>query len=261
MSEREKILRYYRSAGEEEIAAKLVDAAESVARNTKVKVSEFLDPHGFSMAETVAAHYSEVRLEAFGGYEGAERTKAAFVQPDFSGQISYNIAVLAVAWDKRFTQLSHRDVLGAVLGAGLDRGVIGDIVMNSDGCFILIDKAITDFLLSALTQIGTTSVAVSEVALDQIPPKEEKLKEIRTTAASLRLDVIAAAGFGTSRTRMADDIVANKVKLNWQEARKTDQAVKAGDIISMRGRGRLEVSEILGTTKKGRLSLLLKRYV
>jgi RNA-binding protein YlmH len=260
MSEREKILRYYRSAGEGEIAAKLVDAAESVARNTKVKVSEFLDPHGFSMAEIVTAHYNGVRLETFGGYEGAERIKAAFVQSDFSGQISYNIAVVAVAWDKRFAQLSHRDVLGAALGVGLDRGVIGDIVMSSDGCFIIVDKTIIRFLLAGLTQIGPTSVSVSEGTLDQIPPKEEKLKEIRTTAASLRLDVIAAAGFGTSRTRMADDIVANKVKLNWQETRKSDQSIKAGDIISMHGRGRLEVSEILGTTKKGRLSLLLKRY-
>lgn len=261
MSEREKILRYYRSAGEGEIAEKLVDAAESVARNTKVKVSEFLDPHGYSIAETVAAHYSGVRLETFGGYEGAERIKVAFVQEDFRGQVPYNIAVLMIMWDKRFVHLSHRDVLGAVLGVGISRDVLGDIVMSSDGCFILIDKAIIRFLLAGITQIGTTSVTVSEGTLDQVPPKEEKLKEIRATAASLRLDVIAAAGFGTSRTKMADDIVANKVRLNWQEVRKSDQTIKAGDIISMRGRGRLEVSEILGTTKKGRLSLLLKRYI
>ena len=261
MSEREKILRYYRGAGESDIALRLVDAVENVARNTKVRVSEFLDPHGLSMAETVVAHYSGVHLENFGGFAGAERVKAAFIQTDFSGQVSYNIVALAISWDKRFVHFSHRDVLGAVLGVGIERAVLGDIVMSSDGCFVIIDKNLSEFLVNGLTQIGNTSVSVSVVELDQIPPKEEKLKEIRTTAASLRLDVIAAAGFGTSRTKMADDIVADKVKLNWQETRKSDQAVKAGDMISMRGRGRLEVSEILGTTKKGRFSLLLKRYI
>lgn len=261
MSEREKILRYYRAEGEGDIAAKLVDAAESVARNTKVKVSEFLDPRGFAIAETVSAHYEGVRLEAFGGYQGAERVKVAFVQQDFAGKISYNLTAVAIQWDKRFAHVGHRDVLGAVLGLGIERGVLGDIVMSSDGCYVVLDKTLSDFLLTGLTQVGATSVTVSEINLAEIPPKEEKLKEIRTTAASLRLDVIAAAGFGTSRTKMADDIVADKVKLNWQGVRKSDHAVKAGDIISMRGRGRLEVSEILGTTKKGRLSLLLKRYM
>ena len=79
--------------------------------------------------------------------------------------------------------------------------------------------------------------------------------------ASLRLDAIAAAGYGMSRTRMADDIVAAKVKINWQEAKSPSQAVKVGDVISMRGRGRVEVVEIPGQTKKGRYSILLRRFI
>lgn len=77
----------------------------------------------------------------------------------------------------------------------------------------------------------------------------------------MRLDVVAAAGFGVSRSKMAEDIQIDKVKVNWQEAKSSSQSVKAGDIISMRGRGRVEVCEVFGQTKKGRTSVLLKRFM
>ena len=51
MSEREKILRYYRASGEGDLAARLLDAGENAQRNRKYKVSEFLDPHGYSWHE------------------------------------------------------------------------------------------------------------------------------------------------------------------------------------------------------------------
>ena len=97
--------------------------------------------------------------------------------------------------------------------------------------------------------------------LDSIVPREERCKEISATVASLRVDSIAAAGFGTSRSRAAADIEADKLKLNWQSVKNVSQAVKEGDVISLRGRGRLEVAEVRGQTKKGRVGVLLKRYL
>ena len=98
-------------------------------------------------------------------------------------------------------------------------------------------------------------------ALEAIAPKEERCKEIRATVASLRVDSIAAAGFGSSRSRAAADIAADKLKLNWQSVKNASQTVKEGDVLSMRGRGRLEVAEVRGQTKKGRTGVLLKRYL
>ena len=109
--------------------------------------------------------------------------------------------------------------------------------------------------------IGAAPVVVSPLSLSEIAPRVERVKEIKTTVASLRLDVVAAAGFGTSRTTMSDEIGVGKLKVNWQDAKKSDQAIKTGDIISMRGRGRVEVCEVLGQTKKGRTSILLKRFM
>ena len=117
------------------------------------------------------------------------------------------------------------------------------------------------YFLENLKDIGSAGVTVTEDDLAAIAPKEERCKEIRATVASLRIDSIAASGFGSSRSRAAADIAADKMKLNWQPVKSASQTVKEGDIISMRGRGRLEVAEVRGQTKKGRTVVVLKRYI
>jgi RNA-binding protein YlmH len=261
MSEREKILRYYRASGDAEIAARLVDLAEATARSRKYRVSEFLDPYGLSIAETVAAHFERLKLVAEGGYPGAERVKAAFVDEDFPGTLDFALAALDINVDVRYYQISHRDVLGAVLGLGLKREVIGDIIMGGRGCQLICEESIAEFINRNLVKIGAATVEIEPLPLSSIAPREERVKEIRTTVASLRLDVIAAAGFGTSRTRMTEEIAADKLKVNWKDAKNAAQSVKPGDILSMRGRGRVEVCEVLGQTKKGRFSIFLKRFI
>lgn len=261
MSEREKILRFYRASGESDLAARLVDLAEAAVKSRRYKTSEFLDPFGLSIAETVAAHYPRVRLETDGGYPGAERVKAAFIEEEFRGKPDYGITALTAEVDVRYYSISHRDVLGAVLALGIKREMVGDIVMTGRGCQVVVDAGLAEYITGNFKKIGPAPVELTVIPLADIAPKEEKVKEIRATVASLRLDTVAAAGFGTSRSQMTEEIEAAKVKLNWQDAKGPSQAVKAGDIISMRGRGRVEIVEILGQTKKGRTSIYLKRFI
>ncbi|MDU4959839.1 MAG: YlmH/Sll1252 family protein [Sporomusaceae bacterium] len=260
-SEREKIIRYYRASGDAELAAKLLDAAEAALRYRKYKITDFLDPFGFTVAETIAAHYPRLRLDASGGYAAAERVRAVFSDEDFAGEADYGIAALRIEFDPRYYQLTHRDVLGALTGLGLKREVIGDIIMLPDGCQVIIDAAMAAFALQQLSKIGTAPAKSELLPLEQLAAKEERQKEIRTTVASLRLDVVAAAGFGVSRSKMAGDIALDKLKVNWQDAKSSSQTLKPGDIISMRGRGRVEISDIIGQTKKGRISIVLKRFL
>lgn len=83
MADREKILRYFRAGGDEELAAKLLDLAEGAHRSRKFRVSEFLDPHGCNVAEIIAANFDNVQLVTGGGFKNAERMKVAFVSEDF----------------------------------------------------------------------------------------------------------------------------------------------------------------------------------
>ena len=112
-------------------------------------------------------------------------------------------------------------------------------------------------------KIGVCAAQATDHCARQIRSKmfvcTARILKIRATVASLRLDSVAAAGFGVSRTQMTEEIQAEKVKVNWKDAKNASQNVKAGDIISFRGRGRVEVVEITGQTKKGRRGVLLKR--
>ena len=257
---KEKIIRYYKGTEGEEMAVKLVDFAEQALKNQKYKLSGFLTPFEQSMAETIAKTLGGLNVEFDGGFDGAERRRVAFCHEDFAGTPAFEIAVIKAQWNGEFARLSHRDVLGSVLSLGVDREVVGDIIATKEFAKILVDKKIAEYFVTNLKRIGDASVEVTLDELSEIAPKEERVKEIKATVASLRADSIAAAGFGMSRSKAATEIAADKVKLNWQSVKNAAQSIKEGDVLSMHGRGRLEVAEVRGQTKKGRIGVLLKRF-
>ena len=106
-----------------------------------------------------------------------------------------------------------------------------------------------------------TSQLATQMSKDQNKKKEEKIKEVRTTVASLRLDAVASSGFSVSRTKLVSAINAGLLQVNWQPAKGASQEVKEGDVISMRGRGRIKVEAITGTSRKGRIGVYLKRFM
>ena len=260
METREKIIRYYKGTEGEHMAVKLVDFAAQAVRNRKYKLTGFLTPFEQNMAETIANSLGDLHVEFDGGFVGAERQRAAFCHEDFEGTPVFEIAVIKAEWNGEFARLSHSDVLGSIMSLGVDREFIGDIIATKNFARIIVDKKICDYFVANLTKIGNTSVNTLADELENISPKEERVKEIKATVASLRADSIAAAGFGMSRSKAATEISAEKVKLNWQTVKNASQSIKEGDVLSMRGRGRLEVSEIRGQTKKGRIGILLKRF-
>ena len=261
MDAKEKIIRYYKGTEAEKSAVKLVDFATQALKNRKYKLSGFLSPFEQETAGTIANSLGGLKVEFDGGFFGAERQRAAFCHEDFEGTPVFEISVIKAEWNGEFARIGHRDILGSILGLGIDREVVGDIIATKDFARIIVDKKMVDYFFANLNKIGNVSVKVEIDELENIAPKEERVKEIKSTVASLRIDSIVAAGFGMSRSKAAAEISAEKVQLNWQTAKNSSQSIKAGDILSMRGRGRLEVSEITGQTKKGRIGVLLKRYL
>ena len=260
MDAKEKIIRYYKGTEGERSAVKLVDFAMQAVKNRKYKLSGFLSPFEQEMAGTIANSLGDLTVEFDGGFVGAERQRVAFCHEDFAGTPAFEISVVKAEWNGEFARLGHRDILGSILSLGVDRECVGDIIATKDFARIIVDKKMADYFSANLTKIGNVTVKTEIDELENIAPKEERIKEIKATVASLRADSIAAAGFGMSRSKAAQEISAEKIKLNWQTVKNSSQAVKAGDVLSMRGRGRLEVSEITGQTKKGRIGVLLKRF-
>lgn len=259
--QREKVLRYYRGSGEDELASRLLDWADQANRQSRFKTGFFLDPRGQEIAETVGNLFPNLEVAFEGGYPGAERQKVAFVHEDFFGEPDFGIDALAIRWDGRYDRLGHRDILGALLGLGIERELLGDVIMKGDTAQVLGERQIISFIKENMIQAGSAKVTVENLDREEIEPREEKVKEIRATVASLRLDAIAAAGFSTSRSKMASDIESERLKLNWQDVNSPSRAVKSGDIISCRGKGRVEVVEVGKETKKGRTVVVLRRYI
>lgn len=257
---KDKIIRYYKGTEGESMAVKLVDFAAQAIKSRKCKLTGFLSPFEQEMAGTIANSLGELHVDFYGGYRGAERQRAAFCHTEFPGTPNFEIAVIRAEWNGEFARLGHRDVLGSIMSLGVDREYIGDIIATKDFARLLVDKKMCDYFTANLTQIGSTAVKTTVDELENISAKEERTKEIKSTVASLRVDSIAAAGFGMSRSKAAQEIAAEKIKLNWQTVKNASQSIKEGDILSMRGRGRLEVAEIRGQTKKGRVGVLLKRF-
>jgi RNA-binding protein YlmH len=116
-----------------------------------------------------------------------------------------------------------------------------------------------DFLSMSLTQVRSVPVKTQQIDQSEIKVRPPSKKEITTVEASLRLDAIASAGFGISRSKMVDSIASGDVKVNWQEITQASHNIKAGDLIAVRGKGRLEIGEV-AVTKKQRYRVNLVRY-
>lgn len=257
---REKLIKFYKGTEGEDAAIRMIDLATQALKTQKYKLTGFLTPFEQEIAGTIANTLGSLKLDFNGGYEGAERQRAAIQHEDFPGTPDFEIAVLDAKWNSEFVRLSHRDVLGSIMSLGLERWCVGDIIATKELARIIVDKKVADYFIANLTHIGESRVDVTLGDISSIAPKEERVKEIRATVASLRVDSIAASGFGMSRSKAADEIKAEKIKLNWQTVKNASQSIKQGDILSMRGRGRLEVAEVRGETRKGRIAVLLRRY-
>jgi RNA-binding protein YlmH len=258
---RDRIIRYYKGTDNGELAARLIDLADNVAKGRPYAVSEFVSPGAVQIGETIQAHVPSLVLKTFGGYEGAERVKLAFVNTDFEGAVDYGITACRASWDARYRLLGHRDVLGLLMTLGIDRAHFGDIIMSDNSAVILVDTSLYQYIQQNFVKIARVAVTIDAMPLKDILPRQEKTKEIKTTVASLRLDAIASSGFGISRTKAAEAIKGDRVQVNWQVAKGPAQDVAEGDVISLRGKGRMELVQITGISRKGRIGVLLKRYM
>lgn len=174
-------------------------AKSSYLKNIPV-FSDFLSMNELSLLYSLESKLSGVRVETYGGYEFAERQMAKFVSDALFYDCSYPIKMLKIApAHKKFAEaLSHRDYLGSILGLGLERNVLGDLVLKDQSCYVYCHERIAEFLLSELTKVKHTFVTVSECRDDMEVQLE--LKEVRGIVSSLRVDAVIAMVYQLSRS-------------------------------------------------------------
>lgn len=196
-----------------------------------------------------------------GGYDGAERRILAFL-PDWCEAFDTGDAVAALRCTFRADEApTHRDFLGSLMALQITRERVGDILVCADGADVLVDAALAPHLCENWTSAGRTALRVSRIDLAALRIPPQKVRLIRDTVATLRLDAVAAAGFSLSRGRAAELIASGRVQKNHRDILKSDAPVAQGDVISARGLGKFELSEVGGLSKKGRTGIVIKRYL
>ena len=259
MLPKEDLLKYSEN---KETLARIIDRAEQAIRTWEPIATDFLSPPELLEAQTAFAKLTDIHTIAGGGYPQAERQRMVIARSEIplEGE-KVPLSALSIAGNFLFDTASHRDFLGSLLGTGLVRDKVGDIiVLGERGAQAIVVPELVEFLSSALNQVRSVPVKTGLMELSELRVREPKKKEMTTVEASMRLDAIASAGFGMSRSKMADMISAGDVRINWKPVTQTSHKVQTGDLVAIRGKGRLEIGEV-AITKKERYRVQLTRLV
>ena len=198
-----------------------------------------------------------------GGYPDAER-QVAFFLPDWMDEPPIEETLQAVQIKPGFGTPGHRDYLGAILGLGLERSCVGDLLADPERedtfyAVILADKQ--EFVNAELTGAGHCTVHTA--CIDALPARLAESRE-RTlqeaTVPSLRADAVLAAMLHTSRTRAAEYIAAGRVEINHLPLKAAHETAYAADIFTVRGVGRFKLAAIGGKSRKDRLFISFYQY-
>lgn len=260
--ERANIDKIAHSSEDKLLLAKLWDKINAGIRRQIPASTCFLSPRELEMARYLFG--DEPGLYRFGGYEDAQRQMLVYL-PEYLEE-SYlqaddsPVCCLRATWFAE-DSLSHRDFLGALMGAGIGRETVGDICVGKGSCDFFVTQEIAPYILQNFTEAGRTKVHLEQIPFSQVQIPQPEIKEICDTVSSLRLDSVAASGFRIGRSLAVQHIAAGRAAINGLPCEKPDKAVSQGDTISIRGLGKLLVHTVKGQTKKGRISVVIHRYV
>lgn len=237
--------------------ARFADLIRGAERGRRAVFSEFLTPD--AQARLIAlARREGLETGLFGGGEDAERAVVGIWQEGCEPDCS-PIRIVRITWDGRYAAPQHRDVLGACLGLGLERETLGDIRLEGSSAYVAALPAIAGYLEQHLDSVGSASVRSSEYD-GEMPAAEQGARAV-VNVPSLRLDAVLAQTLRLSRAKAQTLIRGGAVSRNWAEETRPDVELAEGDVISVRGHGRVKIHAVQGESRKGRLFIEVETFL
>ncbi len=255
------------NAEEKTVLSHILDLAERSRMRETVESGNFMSDSLKMRAEELLRRTGYTDCFFWGGYNDAERTCPVFFTDYCDESVivtdpSLAEIVFIFAELDRFNkgaELSHRDVLGSLMGLGIERDAVGDISADGNGAVFALKEPIAPFVLENLTKISRYPVKPT-LSTHLRPSNKNDFEECFDTVASLRLDAVTAALFNTSRSIASEAISSGVLSVNGVTAKKADADVREGDKIAWRGHGRAMLEKTDGVSKKGRIRLLYKKW-
>ena len=193
----------------------------------------------------------------YGGYEGCERAVVLMGEYLESKDIREEVQIVKISCSQ---ELTHSSILGSLLGLGLERKKIGDIIIDENTAYVVLKKTITNFIIHNLEKVGRNRVKL-EVFEEEIPIKEDSTMDKKVTVSSMRIDVLLSSVLHISRGKANTLLQKEYVKVNHELIKSKNKILSKGDMISVRKHGRFYITEVLGKTRKDKFILLIKKIV
>lgn len=293
--DKSKILDHLAADSESRLSlARLLDQLELCRRRDIPTHSHFLSDGEQVLAVQAIAAYGGARYALFGGYPNAARQVCVFL-PDWAapagggdtfdphltgGEDTFDprltgggdtfdprltggapvLAAVAVTLPKD-SKLTHRDFLGSLMGLGITRDLIGDILVGGESCQVVCLASALPILLNQWNEVGRHSVSPREVPLASLAAVDSNVERFHETFQSLRFDAVAASAFRIPRSKAASLIAGGRLLLNHLPCAKPDRLLQEGDSLTGKGLGKCRLTKVNGLSRKGRIIVEMERYI
>ncbi len=256
--ERENLLKIFNNDQPDEklLFSKVLNQVSLCEKKHETSFTDFLDPYRANIYVSAIKTIKNLGLNiaVFGGMQGSERLVIGF-SPDYIelANDDFPIDVIKITYDTRFSSgPSHRDLLGSILGLGIQRSKIGDIIIEGSVSYVFVYNDISEYIITNLEKAGRTKMRADKYT-GPIQIQDFNEKESVMTVSSLRIDTMISHIFKLSRSKAAEYIIAEKVFINWQPVLSLSKNVAVGDVITLRGQGRARIVDIPGRSKKDKI--------
>lgn len=221
-------------------------------------IDNFLPPAVWNQISNLCENY-QTKLFTNGVFKNADRRMLSF--SSYDEPIIYPISMLKISNKSKFSRLDHKDYLGAIMSLGIKREKLGDLIIQNDVCYAPVCNDISNYIINNLSKIKNCPCEVSEYdyILNDLP--ERKLLEKTIISTSFRLDSMVSAICNVSRSNSVELISKGKTLVNYFQCEKKDKVIKNNDTLTIRGYGKFMVADIIGSTQKGRLKVIIKQYI
>lgn len=254
--DREKYLSFISDDAEKLALKRILDLAEITLNRHIITHSNFLEPNIIFNAKSILNSFDELEYTSSGGFKNPERQIISIYQ-SYENIEDLDIPIIGLESEIDTTKISHRDILGSVLGLGIVRDKIGDISILDNKIQLVVFSDISDFIVYNLDRIRHEKVDFKKIALNNLEEAEEEYREKFVIVSSMRLDAVISEAFNLSRSESDKFIKSELVKVNYSTISKGHYELKEGDLVSVRRKGRFKIHSIDGLTKKDRVKLTL----
>ena len=259
----EQIIKSISEPKEKELLKRMLDLSYRAQRTYSITYTDFIDPFLLGRIKSYRLELLGMNLLSYGGGPGSQRHMIALAHEDLLiDEKQFPIGALQIEVKTGIGKaISHRDYLGAIMGLGIEREKIGDLLIEEDLAYVFAHRDILDYLLYSLDSVSRYGkVTCSLISKEDIPEIKQDYKSLDCTVSSPRADAIIAAGFGLSRSSVAKLISAQRAMCNGVMISQSTP-IEEGDTCTLRGHGKIDIKEIGSMTRKGRLRVRIHRYI